>query len=135
MLWKTKNRYLWLGLYDWRWLPKNINPEPQGYTRILWWGCFWLQWIARDYPTKPEGTPTFIYAEGKNADEMKAATDKLEPALLTIGEAAKQLGRSRPTIFRYVQENLLEATEVNGRIMIPKAEIEQKLLIRKEKKT
>ncbi len=52
-----------------------------------------------------------------NADEYD------EDALLTIPEAAKQLGSSQPTIFRYVRENLLKATEVNGRLMIQESDI------------
>ena len=46
-----------------------------------------------------------------------------EDGLLTIPEAAKRLGRSQPTIFRFVQNNQIAASEVNGRIMIRESDI------------
>ncbi|GAH81528.1 unnamed protein product [marine sediment metagenome] len=53
--------------------------------------------------------------------EIKINSDDL----LTVPQAAKQLGRSKMTLYRWIKANKIIYAELGGVLFIPKSEVER----------
>ncbi|GEM_PF-1646965 len=53
--------------------------------------------------------------------ELKVITDEF----VTVPEAAKQLGRPKMTLYRWIEANRLIAVTFGGILFIPKSEVER----------